>query len=190
MRIERRLGIRSAYGQLVLIVFLPIAILASVGAVLVFFETTRAIQSEQDVLAQSALIRYQPMVRPLLPTLSPEDYVLLRNRINDMGINGMTEVLSPGQPVNRTGRQYMTDKMYRIQSEQHVKRIAVLDERGVPIVSIGYNKDDPWGAFDVNANSVWRLPTSVGTAYGMPMMATVDGVQKRFWLLWTWIMSL
>lgn len=38
------------------------------------FETTRVIKSEQDALAQVALIRYEPIIRPLLPSLSRDDY--------------------------------------------------------------------------------------------------------------------
>lgn len=179
---QRRQGLRSAYGQLILIVFLPIAILASVGAVLVFFETTRAIKSEQDVLAQAALIRYEPFVRPLLPSLSGDDYAVLQDRINEMGINGMTEALSPSESVGSIGRRYMSDQMYRIQSEQHVKRIGILDAKGVPILGVGFRPDAPWGRFDVTADGIWRQRTEVGTAYGMPMYATINGTQRRFWL--------
>ncbi|MDO4426862.1 MAG: ATP-binding protein [Moraxella sp.] len=179
---QRRQGLRSAYGQLILIVFLPIAILASVGAVLVFFETTRAIKSEQDVLAQAALIRYEPFVRPLLPSLSGEDYAVLQDRINEMGINGMTEALSPSESVGSIGRRYMSEQMYRVQSEQHVKRIGILDAKGVPILGVGFRPDAPWGRFDVTADGIWRQRTEVGTAYGMPMYATINGTQRRFWL--------
>lgn len=181
MRLRRR-GIRSAYGQLVLLVFLPIAILASVGAVLVFFEVTRAVQSEQDVLAQAALIRYEPLVRPLLPSLESGNDVDLRAKINEMGANGMTDALLPAQMPTGIGKRYISGQLYRIYSEQHVKRIAILDAKGAVLVSVGVDKDADWGHFDATSNSVWRQATSVGTAYGMPMYATINGTQKRFWL--------
>lgn len=182
MRIERRLGIRSAYGQLVLIVFLPIAILAIVGGILVFYETQRIIRSEQDTLAQAALIRYEPMIVPLLPSLQSSDYHLLQQKIKTTGGNGMTNALQPERSASSLGRRYMTDQMYRVQSEQHIMRVAIMDDKGAVIVSAGYQKDAPWGSFDTSANGVWRLPTTVGTAYGMPIDTRIDGKMVRFWL--------
>lgn len=179
-----RLGrLNSAYGQLVLLVFLPIAILASVGAVLVFFETTRAIKSEQDVLAQAALIRYEGLVRPLMPSLKAQDYLKLQERINEMGANGMTDALHPSESALSLGRRYIADQMYRMQSEQHVRRVAVLDSDGSVLLAVGFGKDRPWGDFDHTSDSVWRLPTSIGMAYGMPIFATIDGTQTKFWLM-------
>ena len=52
-------NLRSAYGQLVALVFLPIVILAMVGGVLVFREVRQAVLSEQDALARTALLRYE-----------------------------------------------------------------------------------------------------------------------------------
>ena len=59
----------SAYAQLILLVFLPIVILAAVGAYLVQKESSKAIKSEQHTLATAALIRYEPMVKQLLPVI-------------------------------------------------------------------------------------------------------------------------
>lgn len=59
----------SAYAQLILLVFLPIVILAAVGAYLVERESSKAIKSEQRTLATAALIRYEPMVKQLLPVI-------------------------------------------------------------------------------------------------------------------------
>lgn len=179
-----RLGrLSSAYGQLILLVFLPITILASVGAVLVFFETTRALKSEQDVLAQAALIRYESLVVPLLPTLKDTTYHQLQERINEMKANGVTAALNPSERAQSLGKRFVADQMYYMKSEQHVRRIAVLDSQGETLIAVGYGTQLAWGEFDKSNNSVWRLPTEVGTAYGMPIFATVDGIQKKFWLM-------
>lgn len=183
MKRQRFSKLNSAYGQLVLLVFLPISILAGVGAVLVFFETTRAIKSEQDVLAQAALIRYESIVKPLLPSLKKEDYLMLQQRINEMGVNGMTDALHPSESALNLGRRYIADQMYRMQSEQHVRRVAILDSQGEAVVAVGYGKEMAWGEFDRTSDSVWRLPTQVGTAYGMPIYVTINGTQKKFWLM-------
>ena len=59
----------SAYAQLILLVFLPIVVLAAVGGYLVEKESSKAIKSEQHTLATAALIRYEPMVKQLLPVI-------------------------------------------------------------------------------------------------------------------------
>ena len=46
MAYKKRFDTSSAYGQLILLVFLPICILAAVGGILVFYETMRASNSE------------------------------------------------------------------------------------------------------------------------------------------------
>lgn len=176
------LGFKSAYGQLVVLIFLPIAVLASAGGILVFVETTRAVESEQDVLAQAALIRYEPIIHPLLPHLKSSDQQTLQQRIDEFDTNGMTDALLPSPKQASTVRRHMTDSLYRIQSEQHVKRVGVLDGQGEPIWAVGYRPNEPWGAFDVQADGVWRQKTNVGTAYGMPMSVISDGVQHKFWL--------
>ena len=63
---KKRFDTSSAYGQLIILVFLPICILAAVGGILVFHETMRASDSEQEVLAEAVLIRYTPEIADLI----------------------------------------------------------------------------------------------------------------------------
>jgi len=69
MAYKKRFDTSSAYGQLIILVFLPICVLAAVGGILVFYETMRASNSEQEALAEAFLIRYKPMVTELIPEL-------------------------------------------------------------------------------------------------------------------------
>ena len=64
MQINKAFDIKSAYGQLILLVFLPIVVLAFLGSYLVMSEVRRAILSEQDTMANAALVRYDAIVRP------------------------------------------------------------------------------------------------------------------------------
>lgn len=70
----------SAYAQLILLVFLPIVVLAAVGAYLVEKESSKAIKSEQHTLATAALIRYEPMVKQLLPIILKNQDLDLNNQ--------------------------------------------------------------------------------------------------------------
>lgn len=85
----------SAYAQLILLVFLPIVVLAAVGAYLVERESSKAIKSEQRTLATAALIRYEPMVKQLLP-------VILKNQSEQQAQDSLhsedlSESLEPNQ---------------------------------------------------------------------------------------------
>lgn len=81
----------SAYAQLILLVFLPIGVLAAVGGYLVEKESSKAIKSEQHTLATAALIRYEPMVKQLLP-------VILKNKDVEweaLGVGADAETVPP-----------------------------------------------------------------------------------------------
>ena len=69
MAYKKRFDTSSAYGQLIVLVFLPICLLAAVGGILVFYETMRASNSEQEALAEAVLIRYTPAIAELIPEL-------------------------------------------------------------------------------------------------------------------------
>lgn len=79
MAYRKRFDTSSAYGQLIILVFLPISVLAAVGGILVFYETMRASESEQEALAEAVLIRYKPMVTDLIPALLEQERQLLEN---------------------------------------------------------------------------------------------------------------
>ena len=73
MAYKKRFNTSSAYGQLILLVFLPICVLAAVGGILVFHETMRASDSEQEALAEAVLIRYTPVIAELIPDLLEQE---------------------------------------------------------------------------------------------------------------------
>ena len=73
MAYKKRFDTSSAYDQLIILVFLPICVLAAVGGILVFYETMRASNSEQGVLAEAVLIRYTPVIAELIPELLEQE---------------------------------------------------------------------------------------------------------------------
>lgn len=172
---DKVFGIRSAYGQLILLVFLPIAILAAVGGYIVLSETRRAFLSEQDVLAQAALIRYEPLVRSFLESYD-FDRSIIENATQEMGQDPISSAITP-----KIERQINQNWLVQIQqaSSQHVLRVAVMDSDGDVLVSTGVKTDEHREKFDTNAKMVHRLPTTVGTAYGMPIW--FDG--SRYWVM-------
>ncbi len=168
MAYKKRFDTSSAYGQLIILVFLPICVLAAVGGILVFHETMRASDSEQEVLAEAVLIRYTPVIAELIPELLEQE----RQQV--------------GSSAERTQQAAMTtlegiqDKLGRMQSEQHVQRIAIINEGNQILATVGYGLDEEWPLISDSASFLSQRPTPVGTAYGS-VLGEFEG--QTLWLL-------
>ncbi|PKG61902.1 hybrid sensor histidine kinase/response regulator, partial [Psychrobacter sp. Choline-02u-13] len=164
----KRFDTSSAYGQLIILVFLPICVLAAVGGILVFHETMRASDSEQEVLAEAVLIRYTPVIAELIPELLEQE----RQQV--------------GSSAERTQQAAMTtlegiqDKLGRMQSEQHVQRIAIINEGNQVLATVGYGLNEEWPLISDSASFLSQRPTPVGTAYGS-VLGEFEG--QTLWLL-------
>ena len=166
---KKRFDTSSAYGQLIILVFLPICVLAAVGGILVFYETMRASNSEQEVLAEAVLIRHAPAIAELVPELLEQ---------------GRKQADSDTDEAAATKLESIRDKLGRMQSEQHVQRIAIIDENNQVLMAVGYGLKEEWPPLDIGAdikeNFVSQKPTSIGTAYGS-VLGDFEG--QRLWLL-------
>ena len=129
---KKRFDTSSAYGQLIILVFLPICVLAAVGGILVFHETMRASDSEQEVLAEAVLIRYTPVIAELIPDL-------LEQERQQISINSGGE-----SQAALTMLEGVQDKLGRMQAEQHVQRIAIINEGNRVLASVGYGLNEEW----------------------------------------------
>lgn len=136
--IESRFSLSSAYGQLILLVFVPITILALVGAALVLSETARAAKAEQRAYAQAIFARYEPVVKKLA------------------GIMDTVE-----------GQQKAQQILQSMLAEQHLNRAGVVDNAGRERIHIGPGRQQGWPAFAKNRQAVHDLPTSGGDVYGI-----------------------
>lgn len=157
MAYKKRFDTSSAYGQLILLVFLPISILAAVGGMLVFYETMRASNSEQEALAEAVLIRYKPTVTELVPVLLAQKRVQKTN-------SALLEI---------------SNKLSYMQSEQHVQRIAIIDENNQVLASVGYGVEELWPQIETSKSFLSRQATSIGSAYGMSLG---DFDNQNIWL--------
>jgi two-component system sensor histidine kinase BarA len=245
MAYKKRFDTSSAYGQLIILVFLPICVLAAVGGILVFHETMRASESEQEALAEAVLIRYKPMVTELTPALLEQErqqskvneknaqrvvdsmaaasQAALESSIpieqlpispvhSDQYISGRggslsSAVLSEGTlvvidspslsanvaivdeslaPTNAAPQGAMAtlvsirDKLSRMQSEQHVQRIAIINENNQVLATVGYGVNERWPAIDPATSFLSQQPTPIGTAYGS-ILGEFEG--QKLWLL-------
>ena len=166
MAYKKRFDTSSAYGQLILLVFLPICILAVVGGLLVFYETMRASNSEQEVLAEAVLIRYKPAIVEIIPELLKQPYP-----------QQTTEVASQQSPEMSAAIQ---EKLSIIQSEQHVQRIAIVNDNNQVLATVGYAVNKQWPQITADQNFMRQESTAVGTAYGLLLG---DFEDQKLWLL-------
>ena len=163
---KKRFDSSSAYGQLILLVFLPICILAAVGGLLVFYETMRASNSEQEALAEAVLIRYKPAIVEIVPVLLEQSYTQETNEVASKETQVMLAT--------------MQDKLGTIRSEQHVQRIAIINDNNQVLATVGYGIDEQWPQINPNQSFMMQQPTAIGTAYGL-ILGDFEG--QRLWLL-------
>lgn len=245
MAYKKRFDTSSAYGQLIILVFLPICVLAAVGGILVFHETMRASESEQEALAEAVLIRYKPMVTELIPALLEQErqqskaneknaqtivddmaaasqaalessipveqlsispthsdhYIGARDSnlgsavfseetltvIDSPSLSSsaviVDESLAPTKEVPQGAIATLVsirDKLSRIQSEQHVQRIAIINENNQILATVGYGVNERWPAIDPATSFLSQQPTPIGTAYGSTL-GKFEG--QKLWLL-------
>ncbi|MGP9711359.1 ATP-binding protein [Psychrobacter sp. AOP29-E1-7] len=170
MAYKKRFDTSSAYDQLIILVFLPICVLAAVGGILVFYETMRASNSEQGVLAEAVLIRYTPVIAELIPELLEQEQKQVTSEIY-IGDTPQTII---------TKLEDIQDKLGRMQSEQHVQRIAIIDENNQVLTAVGYGLDEAWPSIDTKESFLSQKQTPIGTAYGS-VLGDFEG--QRLWLL-------
>ena len=168
MAYKKRFNTSSAYGQLILLVFLPICVLAAVGGILVFHETMRASDSEQEALAEAVLIRYTPVIAELIPDLLEQERQQAKSNTDEASQSAMTTLES------------IQDKLGRMQSEQHVQRIAIINEGNQVLATVGYGLNEQWPLISDSASFLAQKPTPVGTAYGS-VLGEFEG--ETLWLL-------
>ena len=157
MAYKKRFDTSSAYGQLIILVFLPICLLAAVGGILVFYETMRASNSEQEALAEAVLIRYTPTIAELVPELLEQEQVENSDDKNKAADNPQAAI---------TALEGIQDRLGRMQSEQHVQRIAIINQNNEVLASVGYGTEEAWPLIESAERFLSQQPTPIGTAYG------------------------
>ena len=178
MAYKKRFDTSSAYGQLVILVFLPICLLAAVGGILVFYETMRASNSEQAVLAEAVLIRYSPTIAEIIPELLEQDAAKIQtSENNNENADDNNNKVSQAAIAKLEGIQ---DKLRRMRAEQHVQRIAIVNQSNDILATVGYGTEEAWPAIDPSERFLAQKSTPIGTAYGS-ILGEFEG--QTLWLL-------
>ncbi|BBI66429.1 hypothetical protein PKHYL_06200 [Psychrobacter sp. KH172YL61] len=172
MAYKKRFNTSSAYGQLILLVFFTHLRVGGGRGILVFHETMRASDSEQEALAEAVLIRYTPVIAELIPDLLEQERQQSKSSTDEASQSAMTTLES------------IQDKLGRMQSEQHVQRIAVINEGNQVLATVGYGLNEKWPLISDSAKFLSQKPTPVGTAYGS-VLGEFEGRRCGYWSIWT-----
>ncbi|WP_180065625.1 MULTISPECIES: ATP-binding protein [unclassified Acinetobacter] len=150
-KLFKRLHLNHAYGQLIALIFVPITILACVGAMLVITETSNAAKAQQKQMAVAILTRYQPTSESAIELLNLYPWQF------DQARNAMQSMLN----------------------EKHLIRAAILDLKGNNRLSIGFQDQDIWPAFDSKASFIGPIAHQGNHVYALKIS---DSTQTPAWL--------
>ncbi len=138
-KLLQRLRLNHAYGQLIALIFLPIAVLSSVGTVLVLQETTLAAKSEQRHAASAILSRYHSTAQNL------------------------NQLIQKDSPESFYRAQAI---MQRMLSEKGLQRAALIDANGQTQLSIGYQNNKYWPKFPTQHDFFGPIEHQKNSFYG------------------------
>ena len=138
-KLFKRLHLNHAYGQLIALIFVPITILACVGAALVLIETSNAAKAQQRQMAIAILTRFQTQAEQAITLLNY--YPLHYDH----------------------GRTFMQTMM----NNKHVIRTAIIDANGKNRLSLGDQAADPWPKPTANATFLGPIEHKDSHIYGM-----------------------
>ncbi|MEB3767438.1 ATP-binding protein [Acinetobacter sp. MD2] len=139
--ILQRLQLNHAYGQLVALIFIPIAIIAAVGSTLVIQETSSSARSQQRNTATAILYRYQRTAELLAYTLEKD-------------------------PTSVAKVQHI---LTRMQSETDLQRASIASNIGKTIVSIGYQAQREWPQIQSHSRFVGPIHIHHNTVYAIKL---------------------
>lgn len=187
---SRILDIKSAYGQLILLVFLPICFLAVVDGILVFRETIQTSKTEQRNLARVSLLRYQQLIQNQLNKkdiqLEFSVNVSANNTNSNTDVLDVLDVLDVPFPLVKQkttandvstdiseNTQYLKSLMLHLQTDPNIQRVALIDQQVNVAMAVGYKAHEPWGNLQSvtmlkkQNDHIISLPTNIGRAYGI-----------------------
>ena len=152
-KLYKRLKLNHAYGQLIALIFVPIMVLAFVGALLVMHETANSSTAKQRFKAIEILARHQ---------YTAEQLVRL-------------------QQLNPQKKQQAETILQSILNEKHVISAVVLNSQQQNVLSVGYRNKRDWPKIPQNATFFGPIANNGNYLYGMRLNTAAP--QKSEWLV-------
>ncbi len=156
-KLLKQLHLDNAYGQLIALIFIPIAVLATVGTMVIFSETSRAEKEQQKQFALALLSRNEVFAQIALSHLD-------------------------ALPWQNDNAQEFMDDMIR---EPLLVRTALINQKGENLLNAGYEsyknwpkfpqKQNFWGPIEYNDNYVYGLAISNQNEQKVWLVVELDG---------------
>lgn len=125
-----RLDFSTAYGQLIVLVFLPISVLAMVGGVLVLYDTSRAARIVQKTHADALLNQTQTLLSGHLDDLA----LIVSN--NDKNTPKVTPNL---EKLIQERKHHINQKLQNHLHHKHLQGLLLIDKKGKTLLQFGDN---------------------------------------------------
>lgn len=151
----KRFKLNHAYGQLIALIFVPIMVLACVGAILVLYETSNSAKSQQQYAAVAILSRYQHVAEALT------QQQILENTLQN--------------------QQNTKSTLQDMQQEKSLVSAAVINANQQNITSIGYRSANQWPKIPTNMDNFGPIADQGNSLYGIRLHTPLT--QQATWLV-------
>ena len=140
------LDFSTAYGQLILLVFLPISALALTGGFLVLSDTSRAARTIQQSTADNLLVTLQPVAASMQTNLIKINQALSTNSTQPNSDNGSNTDSLNKHSVNKAELSpkelaaLQANVKFALQNainDKHLQGVAIVNEKSKVLVSFG-----------------------------------------------------
>jgi len=136
------LDFSTAYGQLILLVFLPISVLALTGGFLVLSDTSRAARTIQQSTADNLLLTLQPVAASMQTNLLKINQALSATSTQPNSNNGSNKAeLSPKELA--TLQDNVKFALQNAINNKHLQGVAIVNEQSKVLVSFGDLSQQP-----------------------------------------------
>ena len=136
------LDFSTAYGQLILLVFLPISVLALTGGFLVLSDTSRAARTIQQSTADNLLLTLQPVAASMQTNLIKINQALSATSTEPNSNNGSNKAeLSPKELA--TLQANVKFALQNAINNKHLQGVAIVNEQSKVLVSFGDLSQQP-----------------------------------------------
>ena len=145
-KLFKRLKLNHAYGQLIALIFVPIAVLASVGSALVLSETNNSAKSEQKFAANAILSRYKYTAEQVVVVLESSPSIQQQDRA-------------------KTILQNMFNKKYLLS-------VSIIDQHQKNYLGLGYQNQRTWPKPPSKGSFFGPIRSDNNNLYGLQLNGT------------------
>ena len=145
-KLFKRLKLNHAYGQLIALIFVPIAVLASVGSALVLSETNNSAKSEQKFAANAILSRYKYTAEQVVVVLESSPSIQQQDRAKTI--------------------------LQNMFNEKYLLSVSIIDQHQKNYLGLGYQNQRTWPKPPTKGSFFGPIRSDNSNLYGLQLNGT------------------